>query len=430
MKKTRGFVTAFEALLCRAREIARTSNAKTHRCLFAGDRFWKRMSATFETQVGRGEIHCAKRESVRFASTPSYPDLAPSTRNRWPLLILTCLILIVLGACGESEKSKVQIGASAKQITNGQPGDASDNDLADRKRGSADDFEDVAGLSQIFESFQRSVAEVSKEPVTADFLLKVERDLKDFDSNSAAPEGKIQIPPLVLSADITEIPLRRVMTVLGRRIGAKIFIAQDLPGDKISVQFSRLPVEQGIERILKGRNHVLIRRQIPGVETAVVEIRILSKDSDNYVELKELGTAEELAEEMAALTKKALEAIKAEDRLAALNELVEITNQENEFQLTDVLVSALKDKDADIRSFAVGAIGSVDDPPAEPVIEMALADEDPELRIGALEELIAVHGDAVARPILEEALADPDVRVQATAEEYFRVTRTDEFDEE
>lgn len=428
MKQTGSFVTAYDVLLQVVWAIAHKLKMKFFYWYASSGTSWKGKSASLGANVAGGWIHYPKRESLLFAPVATNSGLTPP--NRWLLVIPACFILTVLSACGESEKSEAQISTSEKPIVNGrQSVDTMDHTTADQERGPFEEADGTAALSQIFQVLQKNETEVSTEPITAGLLLKAERDLKDFDMKSALSEGETRIPPLVLSADITEIPLRRVLVVLGRRIGAKIFIAKDLD-DEISVRFSKLPLEQGIERILKGRNYVLIRNQIPGGGVKVAEIRVLSRNSDETAELKELDTVEERTAELAVLTTRALEAIKAEDRLAALNELVETTDRENDSQLTDVLVSALKDKDAGVRGFAVGAIGSVSNPPAEPVIEMALGDENPELRIGALEELIAIHGEDVARPVFEEARGDPDARVQATAEGLFRPIRTDEFEEE
>ena len=70
---------------------------------------------------------------------------------------------------------------------------------------------------------------------TTGFLLKAERDLKKIDLKSMAAGGEIQIPPLELSADISKIPLREVLNVLAKKIGAKIFTADDLSGEQIWV---------------------------------------------------------------------------------------------------------------------------------------------------------------------------------------------------
>lgn len=341
-----------------------------------------------------------------------------------PSLWVLLVVCLSLGACGESTPREPQskVPAEDAQIAvvpqlNGDPTpEARSPDSPAESAGTDSSAPTALGHYGLPVS-----------PSSASFLIETTRDLSSLDPKVLESGGELAIPLLLLTADISNVPLRTVLSELGRKLAVKVFVAEAVGEAGITVKFERLPVEEGIEKILQGQNYTLIRKRvrepaavkgregetmIEGTRLVIAEIRLLAREGQ-AAELTELDLSKPNDPEVAALAERALKGEKPEERLAALKGFVERADRS---QLTATLTPALKDKDGKMRQLALESIDSADDPPFEPIAEVALQDESPELRITAYQGLVAIHGAAAALPILEQALADPDPVVRQAAE--------------
>jgi len=242
----------------------------------------------------------------------------------------------------------------------------------------------------------------------------------------AVGSGQGQVPLSLLSADIAQIPLRKALPELGRKVGAKVFMADGMGEEAITVRFQKLPVEQGLKRILQGKSYLLIRSKAPaggkGIEEAqIAEIRVMRQGAEGApAALKEVKLErQEQTAELVELAKQAQEAEKPEERLKALENF---SDQAESSALAGVLVPALKDQDPRVRKLALERMTDATDPPLEAMAEMVFRDERAELRNSAIETLVSIHG-AAAVPTLEQALSDPSPAVRREAEQGFESIR-------
>ena len=72
-------------------------------------------------------------------------------------------------------------------------------------------------------------------------VFELSPDLSGLDLEAVGSrQGKV--PPSLLSAYIVQIPLRKALPELGRKLGAKIFMAEGMREEAITVRFQKLPV--------------------------------------------------------------------------------------------------------------------------------------------------------------------------------------------
>jgi hypothetical protein len=246
------------------------------------------------------------------------------------------------------------------------------------------------------------------------------RDLK------AVGAGQGKWPSSVLSADLLQIPLRQALTELGGKLRAKVFMAKGIGEEAITVKFQKLPVEQGLKRILQGQSYLLIRSQVPegskgAEEMRIVEIRVMGQGAGGTpavlkeVEVEPQGQSVELA----GLAKQASEAERPEDRVKALKEFA---HRAEPSVLGKVLVPALQDQDPRVRKLALQRMTDATDPPLEAMTEMVLRDERAALRSSAIETWLGILG-AAASPTLEKALSDPIPAVRRDAQQGLELIR-------
>jgi hypothetical protein len=279
------------------------------------------------------------------------------------------------------------------------------------------------------------------EKNAATFVLQTEPESRSVDVKASETKRQTRMPRLLLTADISNVSLKRVLARLGQEIGAKIYLADAAPAEleeEISAAFERLPVKEGIKRILKDQNYIMIQENNPALgpdekskvsaESVVTKIYVLPKAAAGGMrqqpaapEVPNTTSAEEQQEEVRAAAKRAVEATQdEEDRFAALDRLIIGADSS---QVATTIEAALNDKDPDVRTYALGMIESADQVSIESLTEVALADASPDVRMHALETLLSAHGPAAAIPTLEQTLADPDPDVKTLSQQMLELTK-------
>jgi hypothetical protein len=246
-------------------------------------------------------------------------------------------------------------------------------------------------------------------------------DLIDLDTLKSG--NTLTLPPLQLSVDIFQVPLRAVLKELAFKLDAKVLIADGVPDPLISLQLNGVDVAEGIKQILHNTHYVLIYHKTPTSTKPtqstsitsvgeIAEIHVLPKNTtrENSATLKTLEPANQ-ATDLAAWKNQALSAQNPADRLMALKQFLDHADPAEHNAL---LIAALEDTAPEVRKLAINTMGDSTEPLIEPLSQTALNDEDPQLRTAALDVLVNRYGEE-ATAVLEQALTDPDANVQQTA---------------
>jgi hypothetical protein len=248
-------------------------------------------------------------------------------------------------------------------------------------------------------------------------------DLVDLDALKSG--NALALPPLQLSVDIFQAPLRAVLKELAFKLDAKVLIADDVPDPLISLQLNGVDVAEGIKQILHDTHYVLIFNK-PQTSTKpakdasitsageIAEIHVLPKNTtgENSASLKTLEPANQ-ATDLAAWKNQALNAQHPADRLMALKQFLDHADPAEHNAL---LIAALDDAAPEVRKLAINSMGDSTEPLLEPLSQPARHDEDTQLRTAAMDVVVNRSGEA-ATSVFEQALTDPDVNVQQTAKD-------------
>lgn len=222
-----------------------------------------------------------------------------------------------------------------------------------------------------------------------------------------------------VSAEIANIPFRKVLAQLATQLNIKVFVADTVPDDEFSDEFEDLPLERAIKRLLVGKSYALRYAQPShekpakaGSQPKITAIYVMLQGAGGVTPdgLEQVGKPRSQTDEL--LLKKALEAEQAADRVEALKKYFKETEEPD----YEAAAAALKDKDSRVREIALGRMEEADTLPAEATAEAALTDPEPGLRINALQILVTRQGDD-AQETITQAMVDPDPRVRANAQE-------------
>jgi len=329
--------------------------------------------------------------------------------------LLTCLLIILLAGCNADEAD------SQPQVS---PKSPVEQQLSATSDAPTDSDSPAPPLPAPVKPFS-TPAPAATPASSARIAIKVDRATDSIDIEALQSGSKLPVPPLQLSIDLFNAPLRAVLRELARKIDAKVSIADDVPDQLLSMQLTAANVPDVIKQILRETNYVLIYKDSPpsaqqnqpatnALMAEIAEIRVLPKSNaevENTIPtLKTLEPADQSAE-LEQWKKQALTAEKPEDRIAALKQFLEHADSSEHNAL---LIAALEDKSPEVRKFALSSMSDSANPLFEPISQAALNDENPQLRTAALNVLISRYG-ADAIPVLEQALTDPDSGVQQTA---------------
>lgn len=234
----------------------------------------------------------------------------------------------------------------------------------------------------------------------------------------AAPSFTLSVKDNTLSVEIEDAPLGEVLKELARQAQLKVYLGESRAAEKISAKFDNLPLEEGVKRLLKGKNYTFTYDRPatangrPGAPR-LAEIRVVSTDSAP-LEISGEAAVPPAEKSLEDLARKALQAPEPADRMDALKSLYERGKGE-EYRST--VASALRDKDQEVRDVALELVLQGVPVSTETLKEMALGDASPELRIRAWNVLVEESDtNTAAMEYARQALQDPDPQVRAYAQ--------------
>lgn len=242
---------------------------------------------------------------------------------------------------------------------------------------------------------------------------------------SSAPDIFLSFKDNTLSVKIERARLTEVLQELARQARLEVSLASSLAEEQVSLSFDGLPLEQGIARILTGKNYTL-RYAPESVPPRVAEIRVISGGSGPIarigLEVAPPSAGSELrSPEGKSLDELARDATQAPDPKARIDALKSLGRWEKEEKVRAAVASALSDQDREVRGTALAFVqGGGVSIPLEALTDMALEDASPKLRLHALDELVERSEPGKIVEQLKQAAEDPDPHVQALAQRWLR----------
>lgn len=217
---------------------------------------------------------------------------------------------------------------------------------------------------------------------------------------------------------IPGIPLREVLEVLGTELSISVSIKGPVGNETVSMSFTDLSFEEGIKRILNGKEYALFHKSSINAQQSfnkshIRQILVLSKPSpssnasNRWVDISKTGTSP-----VDDYKRRVLEAPLARDRVNAFDMIV---SRGKDSDITQVLSHTLRDPDSNVRRYVLEYLEDGSAPlPEYEVATIADQDEHPKLRAIAL-SLLAYRGSNNNVHQIKRALQDPDKDVRQTA---------------
>lgn len=240
-----------------------------------------------------------------------------------------------------------------------------------------------------------------------------------------APDIFLSFKDNTVSVKIERARLAEVLQELARQARLEVSLASSLAEDQVSLSFDGLPLEQGIARILTGKNYTL-RYAPEAVPPRVAEIRVISGGSGPIArigpEVAPPSTGSELrSPEGKSLDELSRDATQSPDPKARIDALKSLGQWGDEEKVQTTVASALGDQDGEVRDTALASVqGGGVSIPLEALTDMALEDASPKLRLHALDELVERSEPGKIVEQLKQAAEDPDPQVQALAQRWLR----------
>jgi hypothetical protein len=237
-----------------------------------------------------------------------------------------------------------------------------------------------------------------------------------------APPFFLSVKDNTLSAKIENAPLGEILRELAHQAQLEVYLGGSIAEEQISTQFDNLPLEDGIKRLLKGKNYTLTYARTAAAPR-VAEIRVISngsgpisKLSGEVVSAPPAGETEPQSPEeksLEKLTQEVLQAPAPAARIAALEALGERGQEE---KIVSTVTSALRDQDPGVRGTALELAQRGMPVPLGALHEMARQDPSRELRAQVWDELLDLsETTSAAVEYLNQALQDQDPGIKAWA---------------
>ena len=208
-----------------------------------------------------------------------------------------------------------------------------------------------------------------------------------------------------LSLQARDADVMDVLEAITKRAGIHMALRGARPQLRGSWSFSGLPLEQGLERVLGGIGHVIVRR--PGsVQAGQVESLWLLTDPAAMPGLAAIPAQARLVAAPAEIPAPAV------DDLETLLDRIAAVDTPDDPDAVGRLTALLNTPDPLARSTVAAALGHHDDEHARQALAQLLyQDPTPQVRRDAADAL-AESGPERAAPLLRKALQDPDPGVR------------------
>jgi hypothetical protein len=239
------------------------------------------------------------------------------------------------------------------------------------------------------------------------------------DSGAGGSPFVLRVEDNLLTLKLKDAPLEKVLTEIAHQAGIQITVYGPME-EYLSAEFSGLPMEKGLRRLMRDFNYVLIYGAEKGKrgDPPIKELMIYAKEgkgphkriSPRVIAPQERPSRRLKRGSVEALLK-ALGDKDPEVREEAVYSLVDIRDERVIVHLTQVL---LNDTDEEVRESAAEALGDLRDKRGIAPLVEALRDKDTGVRESAVDALGEIGGDEVISPLMD-ALRDEDEDVREAA---------------
>jgi hypothetical protein len=252
-------------------------------------------------------------------------------------------------------------------------------------------------------------------------LLVCCNDRADARIGGRDPAFFVRVEEGFLTVRLENISLKRVLEEIANQAWIRI-VFFGTGDESVTFEFSDIPLEKGLRRIIGDRNHVFIYGQgrLSDVEAGIREVRIFPDYGDGRTGSDKPTV---IAPNLEALEENSLETLirDLEDHDPLVRE--EIVGRLSEFrderafqELTRLL---LNDEDEDVRASAAKALGSAGNERAIAPLAEALKDQEAWVRENAVDALGRIGGKRVIPPLME-GVKDQNRVVRGAAEDVLR----------
>jgi HEAT repeat protein len=254
-----------------------------------------------------------------------------------------------------------------------------------------------------------------------------------------------------LSLTAEKVPLSEVIKAVAAKAGIEVVELEEFR-QEISVQFSDVPLHDGLQRLLADLDYVLIesasaQEQQPPALTVILGGRVRSSSQKiiDCVLADAIDTSKGLTEDNETALRRALDdpdpnsqalaldLIAERDHENAVPVLVEgtqssmpevrlraiellVNSQADDQTILSALGQAVNDQQREIRSYAIRTLAQRGTPEGLSYLQAALADPDPGIRILTLDNIFRFVPPAQGIPLLQEAATiNSDEAVRSTA---------------
>lgn len=273
------------------------------------------------------------------------------------------------------------------------------------------------------------------------------RSIVNQSGSLVSPTYEVNLQDNLLSIESNQMPWTKVLGAIRKKTGIRFHYSIPLPGS-VTVSFKALPMRQALERLFGPEAYFILRYPIGSgspVEQGLVplEVWVLGKVAGDIAG----GTPERKSAEGATETKSSsmanpdtepempedvAEPIPTPEEIQAaqdeIDTLIGMTKHDDPAQRLQALLSlsghdkidavtvrssletALTDRDANVRTYAVQTLASHGGPEAMGYLWQALRDPDPAVRIVAVQMAVPKE-----QAFLQAALSDKDEHVRSIA---------------
>jgi hypothetical protein len=221
----------------------------------------------------------------------------------------------------------------------------------------------------------------------------------------------------LLTVRLRDISLEKVLTEIANQTGIQITFYGPMDGF-VSADFSNLPFERGLKRLLRDFNHILIYDKGKGSGQQIRELIIYSekgKGLEKRWEPRSIAPQITPRRGLREVTPDSVvKAMKDEDPAIREEAVDVLAEMEDEKSIVDLSSLLLNDKDSEVRQRAAEALGDLEDERAVDSLIKALKDKDAAVRETVVDALSQIGGQKVLRP-LRDALRDEDEDVREAA---------------
>ena len=232
-----------------------------------------------------------------------------------------------------------------------------------------------------------------------------------------SPSGiHVEVQQGLMTVDVRGAPLADLLRVIEERAAVRVTIHGG-NSPLVTDSFTDLPVDEGIERLVRGSGLVLT--YAPSQRGAGVSV---------LKEVRVYLTPPQAAMPAAANgTKPPSPARRVEqERSARLREIRTLARQRDEAAASALAQILALDLDPTVRVKAVAALGKLGGTEAAMALSMALMDQDPSVRVQAARALGQVEGDQATPALGGVLMGDSDPRVRRAAARALGSVRSEE----